>query len=599
MTGPWDDDPPSDLVDDWDPFLVDDDGWDDVSGAGPSDDATGSEDRKQAKKSVATQLVELAEQHYRLAVSQQGDPVAFLVGGPNLAHPLRGGRLGLRAALAKLYMDATGRAASSSALADALLVIEGKAHDADEVNVSQRAGRHHDSIVVDLGTPDGRAVVVTPNGWSIVDRSPIPFTRSALTASLCDPIRSDLDLFASPIGNVDAQTWRVLLGWMTAAFVPDIAHPIVLFGGEQGTGKTTFARRVVDVLDPSTAPVRSVPRDLPQWVTAAAGSLVVALDNISGVREWLSDAMCRAATGEGYVSRRLYTDADLAVIQFRRCVILTAIDSGALRGDLAERVLPIELARIDSADRRTDADLEDRWKTDRPRVLGALFDLLADVLSVLDDVHLDDLPRMADFAKVLAAVDRVRPVSTPGTPGALDHYLQLTEGIQASVVDDDPVAAAIVELVTAKGGLEHTAQQLLDRLTVPDPRPRSWPTSARGMGGHVRRIAPALRAVGIEVETGRVGDRRTFILTPTDKGRNQRAERAGRAQTHESQDLSTARREGQRAVDAPQRAGTYPDVPDETPGQGLTARSARSTRPLSADTFDTTDYETDYEELFQ
>ena len=32
---------------------------------------------------------------------------------------------------------------------------------------------------------------------------------------------------------------------------------------------------------------------------AASGSYVVALDNLSGIREELSDALCRAATGEG------------------------------------------------------------------------------------------------------------------------------------------------------------------------------------------------------------------------------------------------------------------------------------------------------------
>ena len=67
--------------------------------------------------------------------------------------------------------------------------------------------------------------------------------------------------------------------------------------------------------------------------TAAAGSWVVALDNLSGIPAWLSDSLCRASTGDGNVKRALYSDAGLAVVKFRRCVVINGIDLGALRGD--------------------------------------------------------------------------------------------------------------------------------------------------------------------------------------------------------------------------------------------------------------------------
>jgi hypothetical protein len=73
---------------------------------------------------------------------------------------------------------------------------------------------------------------------------------------------------------------------------------------------------------------------LEAWAVAASGLLVVALDNLDVVPAWLSDALCRAVTGEAVVRRALYTDSGLSVIAFRRLVILTAIDAGAMRGDL-------------------------------------------------------------------------------------------------------------------------------------------------------------------------------------------------------------------------------------------------------------------------
>ncbi len=109
---------------------------------------------------------------------------------------------------------------------------------------------------------------------------------------------------------------------------------------------------------PSPAPVRAAPRHVEDWAVGAAGSWVVAVDNLSYIAPWFSDALCRASTGDGLVKRVLYTDADLSVLAFRRCVILTSIDAGALRGDLADRMLLVDLEPIGAADRRTDADLD-------------------------------------------------------------------------------------------------------------------------------------------------------------------------------------------------------------------------------------------------
>ena len=75
-----------------------------------------------------------------------------------------------------------------------------------------------------------------------------------------------------------------------------------------------------------------------QWAVTASASLVVALDNVSTVPEWLSDALCRAVTGDGLTSRALYSDADVSVLTFRRVLAMTSIDAGALRGDLGERL---------------------------------------------------------------------------------------------------------------------------------------------------------------------------------------------------------------------------------------------------------------------
>src|SRR5262249_40117998 len=145
----------------------------------------------------------------------------------------------------------------------------------------------------------------------------------------------------------------LLAAWIVHALIPNEPHAILLLGGEQGAGKTTTGERLAMLVDPSGAPTRTAPRETRQWAIAAAGSHVVVLDNVSQVPDWLSDALCRASTGDGWVDRALYTNAELTVLRFQRVVALTSIDPGALRGDLGDRIVMADLLRIEPEARRS------------------------------------------------------------------------------------------------------------------------------------------------------------------------------------------------------------------------------------------------------
>lgn len=59
------------------------------------------------------------------------------------------------------------------------------------------------------------------------------------------------------------------------------------------------------------------------------------------------------------------------------------------------------------------------YQSIRPKLLGALLSALARMLVVLPAVKLAKLPRMADFARVLAALDQACPELTGGRALAL------------------------------------------------------------------------------------------------------------------------------------------------------------------------------------
>jgi hypothetical protein len=190
------------------------------------------------------------------------------------------------------------------------------------------------------------------------------------------------------------------------------------------------------------------------------------------------------------VRRKLYTDGEHSVFAFRRCVCLNGIDLGATRGDLGERMLPINLERISESNRQTEDDLWPNWHRRHPRVLGAILDLASKVLSVLHSVELASKPRMADFARIVAAVDAVS-----GTE-ALKHYLTKQGSMAADSLAGDPFILAVMELRYFDG----TSADLRDKVT-PEKPPRNWPGSPRAVTTRLRRHAPAMTRTGWQIDS--------------------------------------------------------------------------------------------------
>jgi len=468
--------------------------------------------RPASGQTQAHQLVTLANSRYTFGVDDEGEPFAVPRSGPYWARQLHGGGHNLKAELAAAFLHDMGKVPSAGKLIDAMTVLEGQARNAEPTRLHLRVAPTDSGLLLDLGHADGTVVEVTDRGWGTYQPTDGPlFRRTKLTAALPAPAAcGDLEPLWRLL-NVTERDQPLLLGWLVAALLPDIPHPIALLTGEQGTGKTTAGRLLISLIDPSAAPLRTGPRDEHGWGVAAAASWLVGIDNLSSISPWLSDAMCRAVTGEGVVSRALYTNADVHLLAFRRVLLLTSIDPGALRGDLAERLVSIDLERIRPDCRRTDQELAAEFDRAHPAILAGLLELTAQVLAALPQVrgNLPGLPRMADFAEVLAALDVVR-----GTD-SLGDYLRGAERVSRDVLDNDPVGAAVGALLALRSSWRGSYALLLDELTRLRPVSaigRAWPATSNQLAARLRSMAPALRANGIGVEVKRSnGDRSVWL----------------------------------------------------------------------------------------
>src|SRR5207253_9109386 len=187
----------------------------------------------------------------------------------------------------------------------------------------------------DLADKDWRAVEVTGRGWRIVANPPVRFIRPRGLLPLSQPASGGCVAELRDYLNVSSDAaWQLAVAWLVAAFFPHGPYPVLALHGEQGSAKSTMARLLRSLIDPNAAPLRSEPREARDLIISATNGWLVALDNLSHLPPWLSDALCRLSTGGGFATRELYTDSEEVIFDAQRPVILTGIEEVATRSDL-------------------------------------------------------------------------------------------------------------------------------------------------------------------------------------------------------------------------------------------------------------------------
>lgn len=495
------------------PALAETDRWAAALGAvAPSPAAAEPEGRA---RSVADALVRIALRG-TLFHDQAGTAYARVaVDAHHETYRVGSGRY--RSWLARSYWAETGEAAHGDAVSTALTVIQARAlYDGPECPVYTRVAGLANEVWVDVGDAEWHAVRITPGGWTVEDESPVRFVRppTSMPLTLPQPGGSLRDLLPF-LNATDTEDEHYVLGvsWLIGCYHPDGPYPLLNITGEQGTGKSDQAVRLRSLVDPSSAPLRSVPREERDLAVAARNSAVLILDNVSSVPAWLSDSLCRLSTGGGFATRTLYSDDDETTFTEKRPVAITSIAPVVEHADLLDRVLLVELPLIERYER--EEDLARRFEQQAPGILGAVFTAVASALAHRSAVEVPASLRMADFAAWVIAAEPALPWR-PGTFARI--YLENRESASAATVSGNPVGDAILALVGAAGEYEGTPSGLLRVLgqyaTPPvdpgKPIPRGWPGRASDLAATLRRLVPGLRRLGISVELGiRTGHART------------------------------------------------------------------------------------------
>ncbi|MFD9030596.1 ATP-binding protein [Streptomyces sp. NPDC059567] len=476
-----------------------------------------ADDEKTPAREVITDYAQANFRYFRTA---DGTVYAQKNGHP-VARPIRSqGTTGShrQELMVGLFRDGCG-VFNGTALKEALDLIEALALTEDVQPVHIRVAPGFDGATwLDLGRNDGKSVRIHPTGWDITTPDPqeVCWRRTQLTGELPLPAKDTdgkgMDLLMRLCNFASAMTECLAIAWLIGCLGPSVPVPAPFLTGPQGAGKSTGGRMLLRIIEGMSGDLRRAPKDEENLIAAVAAGWVTALDNLSHMTPDLSDAMCCIVTGAESVKRALFTDGDVVRSRYRRPMLLTGIDVGVIRPDLAERLLPLRLER--PRVRRTEAELWAEYEPALPVILGSLLDLTVKVRTAQADIPTD--LRMADFAHLCAQLDAATGL------GALDAYRASLDDLNDDVIEGDLLAQTVLKHAAGLdpgAEVRMTSSEWLHALTglysgeECRPLPKGWPTTGKVLSDRLKRLQPTLAARGVLVDWGRTGAARYIELT--------------------------------------------------------------------------------------
>ncbi len=292
--------------------------------------------------------------------------------------------------------------------------------------------------------------------------------------------------------------------------------PIMNQHGPQGTGKTVYQELYHDTVDPSATATTSLPSEIKELPQILSHSYVTFFDNVSKIKDDVSDWLCRSVTGSSSSKRGLYTNDEDVIYSLMRAVGYNGINIAAHKPDLLERMLNLEFSAIDKTKRRKLKDIRKEFKKILPDLLGFIFDTVAKVLSRIGTVHLDELSRMADFHEMGELVARCLGCEDGEFDEAYKRNISFTN---EEAIDSNPIALALRVFMEINSTWEGKAEQLRKELNETVSRRqdfreilkgKDWPKTSKMLSEELNKIIQNLREIGIVVSKVKDGHTKTY-----------------------------------------------------------------------------------------
>ena len=386
-------------------------------------------------------------------------------------------------------------------------------------SIHSRIAMQGDSLFYNLGNESGDIVHVDRTGWRIVSGSKLPkeimFKKTELAAPQVLPVRTEKTIadLLQPFIHLGGKDFQLFVIALLSLFLEEIAKPVISLDGIGGSGKTTIAKLIQELVDPVRDNLTSTLPENSRDVQAFLGALYLAkYDNADTIRGNISNILCNSVTGGAVVARRLYTNGGVYAQSFRNAIVLNGVNISELRPDFASRVVAFELRRFgDEGDKRlAETQLWLKFEALRGELLGAIFNTLAAAYATEPYQNIPPEFRMTDFFDW-------------GSRFSLNLYgdaelFQLLYSanrlaVNSKMVEDDPLCAAFIEYASipdhrdreteTSGELYRKFKKFAEKNALFNVKQRAFPQDASAFSKKLKVMAPVLEANGIGVETHR------------------------------------------------------------------------------------------------
>ncbi len=308
----------------------------------------------------------------------------------------------------------------------------------------------------------------------------------------------------------------LLAGWLMFALVEGGPYPILTLEGVAGSSKSTLTKQIRQLIDPRKSGLQGLPRGVDDLYIQASNGHLIAIDNLSEIKQSLSDVLCGIATGTGTSKRELYTDAGEVYFEVCNPIILNSINPVVASSDLADRCIRLSLPPISSNNgsasipnkesspiiaqgRLTAKEVEDRFQLLAPKILGAIFTAIKTALPLYEQVK--DLPaeiRMADFACWGIAAGEALATGDRDFKSALIANLRHNA---MPFMEENVLNSALLQFVQTNKQWSGTATQLFNELrkiiTHEEAMDKSFPKKPNFLTRELNKSITTLKQFGI------------------------------------------------------------------------------------------------------
>jgi energy-coupling factor transporter ATP-binding protein EcfA2 len=373
------------------------------------------------------------------------------------------------------------------------------------VRVGARSDRNE--LYWDLADGTGRAVKVTPDGWSMVDDAAVLFPFSPGRGVLTEPSKAGSIHCLREKFDLSAYNEALIISFCLGCLRGKGPYPILAIVGPEGSGKTTLAAYLRALVDPGTPMLRNMPKKDTELAISARDNHLLAYDGIEAVPAWFGRAICKVSKGTVFSS--YLKGQERILFQGARPVILAGAEEMLLDRELASRTL---IVRLEARTRFQSNMTEDFEGLAEMR--GALLDVISHALGRWRDINIPEPRKDYEFEKWMAACD----LSRWGLETFQDAYETGISDAVSDAVELDPFLLAFQTYMSKVGTFRGTAGELLRELNGIKGtfKGNRWPKTPRAIAGRLRRDRKLLPEVDMEFEI-REGHNRTRVMAARSK----------------------------------------------------------------------------------